>query len=74
MARAESAEASARTAWVHHPLKIPVVPIALRSLLRTAHSDRYSPNPPIQIPIPISIAEDPAIAVREFQLRIGVGS
>ena len=74
MARAESAEASARTAWVHHPLKTPVVPIALRSLLRTAHSDRYSPNPPIQIQIPIAIAEDPAIAVREFQLRIGVGS
>ena len=72
MARAESAEASVRTAWVHHPLKTPVVPIALRSLLRTAHSDRYSPNPPIQIQI--SIAEVPAIAVREFQLRIGVGS
>ena len=72
MARAESAEASARTAWVHHPLKTPVVPIALRSLLRTAHSDRYSPNPQIQIQI--SIAEDPAIAVREFHLRIGVGS
>ena len=72
MARAESAEASARTAWVHHPLKTPVVPIAARSLTGTAHSDRYSPNPPIQIPI--SIAEVPAIAVREFQLRIGVGS
>ena len=55
---------------MHHPLKIPVVPIALRSLLRTAHSDRYSPNPPI--PIPISIAEVPAIAAREFQVRIGV--
>ena len=59
---------------MHHPLKTPVVPIAARSSLRTAHSDRYSPNPPIQIPIPISIAEVPAIAVREFQLRIGVGS
>ena len=61
---------------MHHPLKTPVVPIAARSLLRTAHSDRYSPNPPIpiQIQIPISIAEVPAIAVREFQLRIGVGS
>ena len=57
---------------MHHPLKTPVVPIALRSLLRTAHSDRYSPNPPIQIQIQIQMQIP--IAVREFQLRIGVGS